>query len=184
MIYVGYPCIGKTSISGQDNFIDLESSNFDHREGWEEEYVRVAYDLSLQGYNVFLSSHKKVREALNKNCIPFICVYPNFSMYDIWFDRTAKRYKKYPSEKNLRALERITTHFKEDIMALGNEKSKYVIRQGNGKKEPDGSWSFDLKYFLQHPNTYVDEIPPGVMVVECNEKPKGDDSYLDELLDE
>lgn len=28
MIYVGYPCIGKSSIAGKDNFIDLESSNF------------------------------------------------------------------------------------------------------------------------------------------------------------
>lgn len=28
MIYVGYPCIGKTSISGSDGFIDLESSIF------------------------------------------------------------------------------------------------------------------------------------------------------------
>ena len=26
MIYVGYPCIGKSSIAGKDNFIDLESS--------------------------------------------------------------------------------------------------------------------------------------------------------------
>ena len=28
MIYVGYPCIGKSSIAGQDRFIDLESSLF------------------------------------------------------------------------------------------------------------------------------------------------------------
>ena len=28
MIYVGYPCIGKSSIAGREDFIDLDSSLF------------------------------------------------------------------------------------------------------------------------------------------------------------
>lgn len=47
MIYVGYPCIGKTSIAGKNNFIDLESSLFNNgSDNWAKTYADVAIDLS------------------------------------------------------------------------------------------------------------------------------------------
>ena len=70
-IFVGYPCIGKTSIAGQDNIIDLDSSTFKDSTGiryasWVEVYVNIACSLVRQGYKVFLSSHFLVTEALKR----------------------------------------------------------------------------------------------------------------------
>ena len=56
MIYVGYPCIGKSSIAGKDNFIDLESSNFKQYNNWFKLYVDIAEQLSNQDINVFTGS--------------------------------------------------------------------------------------------------------------------------------
>lgn len=71
MIIIGFPGIGKSSVThaydGDINttgYIDLESSNFVKDENWVKEYCDLAIDLELQGYNVFVSSHKKVREYL------------------------------------------------------------------------------------------------------------------------
>lgn len=62
MIYSGYPGIGKSTIAGKYNCIDLESSNFGKESGWEKIYCQVAKDLSDQGYNVFVSTRKQLDE--------------------------------------------------------------------------------------------------------------------------
>ncbi len=127
MIYVGYPCIGKSSIAGQDNFIDLESSNFKHLPNWVEEYVKIAQLLNSQGYNIFLSTHKEVRDELKKQQLTFVCIFPGIELYNRWFERLASRYKHSPSDKNLRALEHVTKHYKEDIDDLMTEDIILVI---------------------------------------------------------
>ena len=72
MIFVGYQGIGKSSISGNGN-IDLESGNFwvnlTRYCDWYKVYCNIAKSLSEQGYNVFLSSHKVVRDELKKKKI-------------------------------------------------------------------------------------------------------------------
>lgn len=128
MIYVGYLCIGKSSISGRDGFIDLEFSLFnDGSKDWAKKYVAVANDLSDQGYYVFVSYHKEVREELRKLGCPFLCIFPDYLLEDVWYDRMAKRFKKNPSDKNLRALQRCATSFKQDIADLKTEDSIAVI---------------------------------------------------------
>ena len=129
MIYVGYPCIGKSSIAGQDRFIDLESSLFnDGSEHWEDKYVAVAKDLDEQGYDVFVSSHIEVRLALKEKGYTFICIFPDSKLYDYWFTRTAERYKDRPSDKNLAALVRVTKYFYSDIESLDGEENCIVIK--------------------------------------------------------
>ena len=131
MIYVGYSCIGKTSISGRDGFIDLESSIFnDHSENWTEKYILTAENLSDQGYDVFVSSHKAVRDKLKEHNIKYICVFPAFNLEDAWFERLANRYKKIPSEKNLRALSG-WPYFREDITDLQKEDYIIVLHEAN-----------------------------------------------------
>ena len=81
MIYVGYQGIGKSSISGKNNCIDLESGNFwvdgKRIDDWYKIYVNIAEHLSNQGYKVFMSSHKVVREELNKRKIEFKVIMPS-----------------------------------------------------------------------------------------------------------
>ena len=69
MIIIGYQGIGKSSVSGADSgCIDLESSNFWNEgvraDDWYIYYCNIALDLSKQGFTVFTSSHKEVREYL------------------------------------------------------------------------------------------------------------------------
>lgn len=138
MIYVGYPCIGKTSIAGTDNFIDLESSEFnDGSGGWVKEYIKVARILSDQGSKVLLSSHKGVREELTEQGIPYVCIFPALTLKDSWFNRLAIRYKETGSEKNLRALAR-WHYYDNDIKDLMHETNIMVIRDSE----------YDLKEFI------------------------------------
>lgn len=127
MIYIGYPGIGKTTLGGKNQFIDLESSLF--HEGtnpnslnWIERYCKVADDLSQQGYDVFMSSHKQVRQYLSTNKIPYICIFPSLKLKEQWINHLSQR---TPSIKNKKALDRALTHYEEDIKDLLNE--PYII---------------------------------------------------------
>ena len=68
MIIVGYQGIGKSSLAGVGNCIDLESSNFwingKRDPEWYKPYCKIADHLSKQGYTVFTSSHEVVRREL------------------------------------------------------------------------------------------------------------------------
>ena len=85
MIYVGYQGIGKSTLANKDlKYIDLESSNTfidgERPKRWEAMYVNFAVCLSKQGYNVFISSHKVVRnEMLNRN-IDFVSFVPSIAL--------------------------------------------------------------------------------------------------------
>lgn len=141
MIYVGYPCIGKSSIAGKDNFIDLESSNFKQYDNWFKLYVDIAEQLSNQDYNVLLSSHFEVREELKNRDIQFIAIFPGYDLKDLWFDRLAYRWKNEPSEKNLKALQR-WREYDEDIKSLMNEPYNLVIHNRD-------MVDFDLRNFIK-----------------------------------
>lgn len=121
MIYVGFPCIGKSSIAGGKN-IDLESSNMfignSRSEGWEKIYCNIAIDLSKQGFNVFVSSHSLVWKELKNREQHFIAIFPSEQLEEVWIIRAEERYKNFPSDKNLKALNRIKSHFQEDIKEL------------------------------------------------------------------
>ena len=144
MIYIGYPCIGKTTLAKEkNNFIDLESSYFSNSNSKvnpsvlyitadatstdyhsHENYCNLAIDLNNQNFNVFVSSHKQVTDYLinsykhigqtNKLCI----IYPAEDLYEDWSRRAFERYLKDKSDKNKRALDRILEHYAEDINYL------------------------------------------------------------------
>lgn len=110
MIIVGYP--GITFWKGWDvECIDLDSGNFvingKRRADWYKEYVRIAEDLSNQGYFVFVSSHKVVREELRRLRIPFAACYPEIGLKDKWIKKLRERYEGSRLEKDSRALENV-----------------------------------------------------------------------------
>lgn len=130
LIICGYPGVGKTSIAGRHNCIDLESSLFSHDvDGdpldpniWVPRYCEVAKDLARQGYTVLTSTHKKVIEAFEQkkesDTMPKVIFCPRVEMKDEWVKRLKERYAKIPSEKNRRAYEYILRHF-DDVKLLG-----------------------------------------------------------------
>lgn len=124
MIYVGYQGVGKSSIRYNNN-IDLESSNFfteGHRPAtWVDIYVNIAESLDKQGYDVFLSSHKSVRDELHSRGIPFVAIYPSLKLKDKWIKRLNKRYESYKSDKNYKALINAMEMYEVNITDLMQE---------------------------------------------------------------
>lgn len=132
MIIIGFPGIGKSSVTraydGETNttgYIDLESSNFVKDDNWVKEYCGLAIDLDLQGYNVFVSSHKAVREYLaeKQDIFPDIVeVFPAMYLYREWMSRLSYRCGKDSSDKNYRAYKYMENNFHTAIEEMEQDK--------------------------------------------------------------
>lgn len=133
MIIIGYPCIGKSSFCNDfDKFIDLESSCFSKSNPlWYKDYCTVARDLESQGYNVFVSSHKEVREELApyQKSIKIVEILPTLEMRDTWVTRVSNRYINTLSVKDKAAMDFIIKNYVfgvGDMMADNIEKKVFI----------------------------------------------------------
>ena len=144
LIICGYPGIGKSSIAGWNNCIDLESSYFSFRNGapqkfneWVPQYCRVAMDLAKQGYTVLTSTHEQVIKyfiehaqgtELSPSLLGVAVFCPDYRHKPEWIERLNNRLCQDATDrlstdilqKDLRALKRIMEHFDEDIDFLYN----------------------------------------------------------------
>lgn len=132
MIIVGYQGIGKSTISSaNDLMIDLESGNFwidgERPEGWYKIYVNIAEHLSSQGYTVFLSSHKIVREELNNREIPFCVMAPSLQLKEFWIQKLEDRYNTTNKEKDYKAWQNAKQCYEANILDLASEKYYFPI---------------------------------------------------------
>ena len=123
MIIIGYQGIGKSSISGKgSNRIDLESGNFWHNgmrpDDWYIYYCQIADHLSKQGFTVFTSSHKLVREELANSKEDIWVVYPSLSLKDEWVEKLKKRYEQTQSEKDYKAWKNAEQMYDDNINDL------------------------------------------------------------------
>lgn len=138
MIIIGFPGIGKSSVTraydGDTNttgYIDLESSNFVKDDNWVEEYCAIAIDLELQGYNVFVSSHKEVREYFAKRRVTLpgvIEVFPSKEMHTEWLNRLESRYMKCKTAKNERALNYMRNNFDAAVDEMERDAIIHKVR--------------------------------------------------------
>ena len=138
MIIIGFPGIGKSSVTrvcddetNTTGYIDLESSNFVKDDNWVKEYCCLAIDLDLQGYNVFVSSHKAVREYLaeRQDIFPDIVeVFPSKEMRTEWLDRLESRYMKCKIAKNERALSYMRNNFDDAVDEMEHDAIIHKVR--------------------------------------------------------
>ena len=139
MIIIGFPGIGKSSVTraydGDTNttgYIDLESSNFVKDDNWVEEYCNLAIDLDLQGYNVFVSSHKDVREYLidRQDIFPDIIieVFPLKELKIDWLNRLESRYTKCKTAKNERAFNYMRNNFDAAVDEMERDAIIHKVR--------------------------------------------------------
>lgn len=138
MIIIGFPGIGKSSVTraydGDTNttgYIDLESSNFVKDDNWVKEYCDLAIDLDLQGYNVFVSSHKAVREYLTERQNIFqdiIEVFPLKELRTEWMNRLESRYMKRKTDKNERALSYMRQNFDDAVDEMEHDAIIHKVR--------------------------------------------------------
>ena len=119
LIICGYPGVGKSSVAGWNNCIDLDSSWFsydkygnriDPDEEWVGNYCAIARQLALQGYTVLLSTHQAVintlREGkwiLNKDGIRVVIFVPRADMKKAWIERLVNRYIESDKDVDMRA---------------------------------------------------------------------------------
>ena len=175
MIVVGFPGIGKTSISfGKNNFVDLESSCFNivdpvtnkktKPNNWEKLYGSVAYDLAKQGKHVCVSNHNLViDEILDRKQkdsrldeYPIVFVYPKKNLKDRWIERLTDRYNssaqidKDIADKNKAALDAVAANYDEWIDALERIDPNNVTTYGNNVyKIPIVGVDYDLAAALK-----------------------------------
>lgn len=131
MIYAGYQGVGKSSIAGKNNCIDLESNTFrvdgKRDTNWYKVYCTIAEQLSNQGYKVFISSHKIIRDELNKRGVEFTVIVPALELKDKWLERLQARYDRTQSDKDYRALMGAQINYDDNIVDLTAEKNVILI---------------------------------------------------------
>ena len=144
MIFCGYQGVGKSSICNRENgYIDFESSNFFVNEirpnTWIDIYINQAIDLNNQGYDVFLSTHKALRNRLNELNIDFTVITPSKDLKEQWIERLNNRYRNNPSLKNMKALKNAEECYEENVDDLCSENNVIMIT----------SIKYDLKDFIE-----------------------------------
>ena len=142
MIIVGYPGIGKSTLGGKHNCLDLESSLFFDSNGirptkWYDYYYNIATSLSKQGYIVLTSTHTSIINKLNKfSNEKIVAIIPSPLLKDDWIKKLEKRAKETKSDKDFRAFINSKDNFDSNISSLINNKmDKYIIKDMNYKLE-------------------------------------------------
>lgn len=143
MIIAGYPGIGKSSISGKVNCIDLESSLFFDSNGvrpakWYDYYYNVATSLSKQGYVVLISTHASIINKLSKfSDEKIITIIPSPTLKDEWIYKLKNRARETKLDKDFRAYINSKDMFDSNISSLmnNNKIDKYIIKDMNYKLE-------------------------------------------------
>lgn len=131
MVIIGYQGIGKSTLAeSNERYIDLESSTYSQtgKDDWYVAYCKEALKLSKEGYDVFVSCHKQVRDYLkeNKGKEHVALIYPCLEFEDEWLDRLKMRYIETGLEKDLRAYKRALDHYKDDIQDLIDTKKGFI----------------------------------------------------------
>lgn len=116
MIYCGYQGCGKSTYcrNHPTTTIDLDSSMFIKREGWELAYVSIAQELSNAGKLVFISAHQVVINHLLKSGIKFELLLPAQNA-KAWRSRLEFRYNISPTQANMNAILDFDKHFDDDM---------------------------------------------------------------------
>ena len=132
MIIIGYQGIGKSTLAKDSlKYIDLESGNFwingERDEQWYKPYCNIANHLSAQGYTVFTSSHKEVRDELKNSSEVVKIAFPALELKTDWLIRLTNRYNESMLEKDYKALINASLYYEDNIEDLMNEPFDKII---------------------------------------------------------
>ena len=137
MIIVGYQGIGKSTLAGKQDCIDLESGNFwvngERDDNWPIVYCKIAMHLSDQGYTVFVSSHKVVRDLLvmHKKIGEFkghiYVIFPSVELEAPWIAKLKRRYDQSHLEKDYKAYMNAVDRYRENIQELTDCSLEHVV---------------------------------------------------------
>ena len=140
-----FPGIGKTTlIQTNKNYVDLESLDYkwldidkalsvEERKGtaktinpdFPNNYIKKIGELTSMGFNVLISSHKEVREALQAQGIKYTIVLPSLEMKEEMINRYLSRGNQ---ENFVNLLKSNYKKFVEDLAMDPNE--KIILKHG------------------------------------------------------
>ena len=175
MIIIGYQGIGKSTLAGKDNCIDLESGNFwvdgKRAEDWYIPYCQIANHLSEQGYTVFVSSHEFVRNELKKSKEGVAVICPSVELRDEWVAKLEERYNHTGLKKDYKAWKNAEERYEENILEIVDDDfATFYIRGMNYNLK---LIVLGLRGDLQVTDGYFDEL-----VVQYEEFPDEDIKVL------
>lgn len=144
-IISAFPGIGKTIlVQTNKDYVDLESSDYkwldidktlpiEKRKGtaktispdFPNNYIKKINELTGMGFNVLISSHKEVREALQAQGVKYIVVLPSLDMKEEMINRYLGRGNQ---ENFVNLLKANYEKFVEDLAMDPNE--KIVLKHG------------------------------------------------------
>lgn len=82
--------------------------------------------MSAQGYTVFVSSHKVVRDELKATNAEDVAVcFPDINIKEQWIERLRDRYKRTGLDKDWRALLNAEQNYMSSIFELYGEATEY-----------------------------------------------------------
>lgn len=132
MIIIGYQGIGKSTLAKDSlKYIDLESGNFwingERDEQWYKPYCNIANHLSAQGYTVFTSSHKEVRDELKNSSEVVKIAFPALELKTDWLIKLTNRYNETMLVEDYKALMNASLYYEDNINDLMNEPFDKII---------------------------------------------------------
>lgn len=131
MIIIGYQGIGKSTLAGKRNCIDLESGNFwvdgKRDEKWYVPYCQIANHLSQQGFTVFVSSHEVVRKELEKSEEKVYVICPDLTLKYHWIAKLQTRWEATELDKDYKAYMNAVDRYSENIGELMNSGFDVVV---------------------------------------------------------
>ena len=95
VIISGFPGVGKSHLVNQakksgNELLDSDSSTFD-KKNFPENYIKHIKKNVNSGKSILVSSHKEVRDALIKEGMSFVLVYPDESQKEQYIERYKER---------------------------------------------------------------------------------------------
>lgn len=126
-IYIGYPCVGKTTwAENLSGVIDLESSLFfangERYHNWHKVAAKMALNFLKQGFDVFTTSHKDLCDELSylvKNGTltteEVYIIFPSPNLKEQWIEKIKQRYENTKLYTHRKAYENCCENFSEHI---------------------------------------------------------------------
>ena len=82
-------------------------------------WIKVSLDISISFAKVLQKASFSLADILSSK---FITICPALELKDKWIEKLENRYKLFPTDKNLRALNYAKEHYEENIKDLFKEK--------------------------------------------------------------
>ena len=171
LIISAFPACGKTTFFElyQDKAVILDSDSSQYSWVWEDgintgvrnsefpqNYIEHIQSQRDRADIIFVSSHQSVRKAMRDANIPYVLVYPDISLDDVWVERCIKRGNSLDFVKNLQ------NNWQEWIESCAEDEfaTKFVLRHPMDTQQDISTLNWNVVHHLLSAFRRYEEIDP------------------------